>query len=88
LTSLTFEALQLITHIGCFSAIDLVTNTLGAMIGYFIYRIIYRNESKRLVMLCIASAIMVLAIIPLVYSAVARTVDMRDLYIDVLLRRL
>ena len=41
--SLVIETTQLITHLGCFDVDDLITNTIGAAVGYLIYRIILRK---------------------------------------------
>ena len=88
LVSFAFESLQLVTHIGCFAAIDLVTNTLGGLIGFFVYLLIYRSTPKRQTGLCIASVAALLIVIPLVCHAVMGTANMLDFYLDVLLRRL
>ena len=88
LMSFVFESLQLVTHIGCFGAIDLVTNTLGGLIGFFVYLLIYRSTPKRQTGLCIASVAALLIVVPLVCHAVTGTANMLDFYLDVLLRRL
>ncbi len=43
LGSLAIETTQLITHLGCFDVDDLITNTIGAAIGFLIYRLILRK---------------------------------------------
>ena len=48
LLSFAFEAMQLITYIGCFSAMDLVTNTLGGTLGCLIYKLIYKDTPERI----------------------------------------
>lgn len=88
LTSLAFESLQLVTHIGCFTAIDLITNTLGALIGYAVYRLLYKRTPKRQTALSIVSVLMLPVLLLLVGFAVVRTAGMLDFYRDVLLRRL
>ena len=88
LVSLLFEGLQLITHIGCFTAIDLVTNTLGGTVGYFVYKLLYKSTPRRQIGLCIASVLALVIVVPLVYYAVTRTAAMMDFYLDVLYRRL
>lgn len=35
--SLTVECIQLVTKVGCFDVDDLILNTLGAALGYFIF---------------------------------------------------
>lgn len=41
LASLFIETTQLYTHTGLFELVDLLNNTLGGVIGYFIYKIFY-----------------------------------------------
>lgn len=47
--SLCVETVQLISKLGCFDVDDLVMNTLGAAIGYFIFAVshfIYRKRKR------------------------------------------
>ena len=44
--SLTIETVQLITHLGWFDASDLLHNTVGALIGYGLYKAILRKPSN------------------------------------------
>ena len=37
--SLCVEIIQLIAHLGCFDVDDLILNTLGGLLGYWVYRI-------------------------------------------------
>ena len=39
LLSLTVEVIQLITKVGCFDVDDMILNTLGAALGYVLFRI-------------------------------------------------
>lgn len=41
LASLFIETTQLYTHTGLFELVDLLNNTLGGLIGYFIFKIFY-----------------------------------------------
>lgn len=41
LASLFIETTQLYTHTGLFELVDLLNNTLGGVIGYLIYKIVY-----------------------------------------------
>jgi len=40
LASLFIESTQLYTHTGLFELVDLINNTLGGVIGYFIYKLV------------------------------------------------
>ena len=86
--SLAFEFLQLFSLIGCFTAIDVLTNTVGGIIGYLFFKIIYRESSLRTVILNILSLVAMTVMIPLLGYAIVNTAKMSDFYIDVLLRRL
>ncbi len=88
LLSFGFELLQLISNIGAFSAVDLVTNTVGALIGYLVYRLIYKNSPKRIKALVTVSSVMIIFLGILVYRAVMNTANMFDFYIDILLKRI
>ena len=88
LLSFSFETPQLITHIGCFEAMDIVTNTLGGLIGYLFYRLIYGYNPIRLRVLKIISVIMLAVLVILICHAAVNTGGMIDFYMDVLYRRL
>lgn len=45
--SLTVESIQLISKVGCFDVDDLILNTLGAAIGYFLFFICNYLRRKR-----------------------------------------
>ena len=42
--SALIEVTQILTHLGCFDVDDLITNTLGAGLGYLIYRLLLRKS--------------------------------------------
>lgn len=42
--SLMIESIQLITKLGCFDVDDLLLNTIGGLLGYICYYIIYRRK--------------------------------------------
>lgn len=46
-TSLTIETMQLITQRGYFQIDDIITNTMGSIIGYFIFRCIEFLKQKK-----------------------------------------
>ena len=84
--SMALELIQLATMIGGFSFLDLVTNTIGGIIGYFVYKLIY-NES-RVKGLNIISVIVSIIAIPIAVFAIYNTAINIDFYIDIVLRRL
>lgn len=46
LTSMGIEFLQLITERGCFQIDDILTNTVGAAVGYILYRCVMWRKKK------------------------------------------
>ena len=84
--SFSFEMIQLVTLIGGFSYLDLLTNTLGGIIGYYIYKLIYREKNIR--GLNIASIIMILLFVPIVVFAAINTLINIEIYIDIVLRKI
>ena len=44
LVSLTFEIIQLFSLIGGFSFNDLITNSLGGVLGYFVYLVFHKTK--------------------------------------------
>ncbi|MEG0452848.1 MAG: VanZ family protein [Coprobacillus sp.] len=44
--SLCFESMQYVLYLGTFDIDDLLLNTIGGLIGYLIYRIVYRHSTK------------------------------------------
>ena len=46
-TTIAFELFQLFTAMGCFATTDLLLNTLGGVIGMWLYRIISPKLSKK-----------------------------------------
>lgn len=84
--SMAIELIQLATMIGGFSFLDLVTNTIGGIAGYFAYKLIY-NES-RVKVLNIISVIVSIIALPIAIYAIYNVANNIDFYIDVVLRRL
>lgn len=84
--SMAIELIQLATMIGGFSFLDLVTNTIGGIAGYFAYKLIY-NES-RVKVLNIISVIVSIIALPIAIYAIYNAAINIDFYIDVVLRRL
>ena len=44
--SFFIESMQLVTHLGCFDVSDLIHNTMGACIGYFIFYRWLKTDSR------------------------------------------
>ena len=88
LVSFCFECAQLISNIGCFEAMDILTNTLGGFFGYVIFKLIYKDTEERIRVLKVVSCVMLIILTALVFYALTNTVNMLDFYLDVLLRRL
>ena len=86
-TSACFEMFQLASLIGCFCAIDLVTNTLGGLIGWCAYKLIYKNTPKRNKILSIASLVVMCGMVYVAIYALVGTIKIWDVYVDVLLRK-
>lgn len=86
LISFFFEIAQLFSQLGWFSTLDLMTNTLGGMIGYYVCKTIYKE--KWLKRLNVASAITASMALPLAIYAIVNTALNYQMYLDVLLRRI
>ena len=84
LLSAGFEYLQLVTNIGCFSAIDLVDNTLGGLVGWGVYMLIYNDTPKRIKGLSVASIVILCIAVPLTIFALVSTISMWDFYLAIL----
>ena len=84
--SLSIELIQFATMIGGFSYLDLITNVIGGVAGYFAYSIIYREERIR--SLNVISIVSLSLTTPIAILAIISTTANIDFYIDVVLRRL
>ena len=84
LFSLGVEIFQLFSSIGSFSSKDLITNTLGGIIGYILYRIIYKKNNIRIMILNIISIIFIVLILPIVIYALINTIKNIEFYINIL----
>ena len=84
--SLSIELIQFATMIGGFSYLDLITNVIGGILGYFAYRIIYRETRIRI--LNAISIVFLLLAAPIAILAIVSTIANINFYIDVVLRRL
>ncbi len=90
LTSLFFEIFQLFSLIGSFSTKDLITNVLGSIIGYFIYRLMYKKENSQLKLKVynVISTIVVVILFFICVFAIYNTILNIDLYISIIKRTL
>lgn len=88
--SLFFELFQLFTVIGSFTIQDLMTNVIGGIIGYLVYKLIFiKKESKqRTTILNVISIIGIIVFVPILLYAIINTIKHFDFYIDILTRRL
>ena len=90
LSTVFFELFQFFSLIGSFSIFDLLANTLGGILGYLLYRLIYNDKmsNKRIMILNIISIIVIIIFIPTVIYAVIIIIENLPIYIDIILRRL
>ena len=84
--SLLIELAQFITMVGGFSYLDLVTNVIGGILGYFACLIIYDKE--RIYKLNFVSIVFLIIAIPIAAFSIYSTIANISFYIDVILRRL
>lgn len=85
LLSLFFEMFQLFSAIGCYSTKDLITNVLGGIFGFLLYKILYKeNQSIRYIILNICSCLVIIAILPIAIYAVVNTCKCFDYYLNVI----
>ena len=76
--------------LGNFSTKDLITNLLGSVLGYLLYRLIYKEQNGKikLLILNVASLAVIFIVAPIFVYAIVNTVKNFDIYVDVILRRL
>jgi glycopeptide antibiotics resistance protein len=86
LFSLSIEILQIITILGGGSTKDVITNTLGTIIGSIIFKKIYNDKSIKAYNIC--SIIVLTIITPIVIFIFINTMKNISVYINVLLRRI
>ena len=85
LLSLFFEMFQLFSAIGCYSTKDLITNVLGGIFGFLLYKILYKeNQSIRYIILNICSCLVIIAILPIAIYGVVNTCKCFDYYLNVI----
>lgn len=86
LISLLFEIIQLFSLLGSFQTEDLILNLVAGLLGYIIYKIIYKE--KNIKVLNILSLICIIILTPILIYGVINTINMIDVYIDVITRSL
>lgn len=86
LISLLFEIIQLFSLLGSFQTEDLILNLFSGLLGYIIYKIIYKE--KNIKVLNILSLICIIILTPILIYGVINTINMIDVYIDVITRSL
>ncbi len=79
------EAFQLFSLIGTFGSKDLITNTIGAALGFGLYKLLYTE--KRIKFLNICSCVIILVVLPITIYAVVNSILNLDGYLDMILRR-
>ena len=82
LISLLFEIIQLFSLLGSFQTEDLILNTFSGLLGYIIYKIIYKE--KNIKVLNILSLICIIILTPILIYGVINTINMIDVYINVI----
>lgn len=86
LISLLFEIIQLFSLLGSFQTEDLILNMFSGLLGYIIYKIIYKE--KNIKVLNILSLICIIILTPILIYGVINTINMIDVYINVITRSL
>ena len=88
--SATFEVFQLFSLVGAFASKDLITNLLGAILGYLIFRLIYKKNNGviRLTILNVLSIFAIITFVPIAIFAIVNTIQDIDIYIEIFTRKI
>ena len=88
--SIIFEVFQLFSLIGSFSSKDMITNTLGVIIGNFFSVLIVKKENNKIKMfiLNIISIIVIVVFVPIAIYAFGNTIKNIDLYYNLVTKKL
>lgn len=88
--SATFEVFQLFSLVGAFASKDLITNVLGAILGYLIFRLIYKKNNGviRLTILNVLSIFVVITFVPIAIFAIVNTIQDIEIYIEIFTRKI
>lgn len=86
----TFEVFQLFSLVGAFASKDLITNLLGAILGYLIFRLIYKKNNGviRLTILNLLSIFAIITFVPIAIFAIVNTIQDIDIYIEIFTRKI
>lgn len=86
--STLFELIQLFSLIGSFSTKDIITNTIGGVIGYLICILVYKKENsiKKIKLLNILSIIVILILLPIVIYSIFNTIKYFKVYLEIIQR--
>ncbi|MBQ9783984.1 MAG: VanZ family protein [Clostridia bacterium] len=85
LSSFLLEVFQLFSLLGVFSTKDIILNILGGILGYLIYKLIYRES--RVMIFNIISMIIIIFSFSLSIYALINTIKNIEVYLDIILRR-
>lgn len=88
--SVAFEMFQLFSLVGAFASKDLITNVLGAILGYLIFRLIYKKNNGviRLTILNVLSIFVVITFVPIAIFAIVNTIQDIEIYIEIFTRKI
>lgn len=88
--SLFFELFQLLTIIGSFTLQDLMTNLVGGIIGYLLYKLLFIKKVSKLrtIILNVLSIVVIIVFVPILLYGIVNTIKHFNFYIDILTRRL
>ena len=89
-TIVIIEIIQLYTLLGSLQTEDLIIDIAGTLLGYFVYRLIYKKKNGivRLTVLNVISTIALIVFAALSVYAIINTTKQFDLYMDIVARKL
>lgn len=79
LISAGFEVLQIVNCYGAFTYIDIINNTLGGMIGAFIYLFLHKKVKEK--PLAVTFSVLIAGLIPMLIAAAINTVRCIEYYL-------
>lgn len=80
--SILFEVFQLFSLIGSFATKDFITNCLGGIFGYLIYKLVYKENKNNRLILNICSLLVILIFLPIACYAVVNTIKNLNFYVS------
>ena len=74
----------------CFTLQDLMTNLVGGIIGYLVYKLLFIKKVSKLrtIILNVLSVVVIIVFVPILLYGIINTIKHFDVYIDILTRRL